>query len=638
MKRRYASNIILVLALLSFLIACLEGYFYYTAEYGEYSFAWILMTLQNGLRAFLFSPTLSVADAFEKMAELSPDHFQVITAYAYGVAVFLAPACSAGFVALSFELFFRKYLLSRFSSTEENILIFGYNGSVQSLLQESAASKARSVYIVTDRPVASAEESRLIKSRVYVWVTDLLHADEKELDAFYRKIRKKKIRSAFFFEEKSAVNFSLYLRFAEKGKGQLTPGFPCYCSCDQDAVAQLYEDYYNKNRKMEKTIPAPVLFSISQLRASLLLRTEDIVRQYGQEKAAVHLLVNGLGRVGRQTVLQAMNLCVLTGDNPILIDVVDYHMEKKQDLFLKNFAPDYAEVTENTFSITGDKCDGSLKIRFHEMDVRGSRYLQLLERLQQDGPFTYSVICLSDADSSLQTMVDLEKLTRFSTQEQFPIVINLESDQQTIEYLNTREKNLEHVHVVGNRDVLTFERIHALIREPASKKYHETYQKISFLTQDAWRELPQTAWEEKAEISWENASYYKRISSRFISQHDPVKAACLSRLLGPEYKLQLQRYFGAHGSLLRKEDSFFVFPQDEAHFIRQIKENPFIWEMCKMEHRRWCYAMVINGWGYTDGPRNEAQKKTPFLITMEALYAAYPEYCIYDLMPLLMMV
>lgn len=637
MKRKYASNIILVLALFSFLIACLEGYFYYTAEYGEYRFAWALMTLQNGLRAFLFSPTLSVADAFKKMATISPGPFEVFIAYAYGVAVFLAPVCSAGIVVLSFELFFRKHLLSLFTTTKESILIFGYNSNVQSLLQESIDFRSRNVYIVTDKTLSSSEEFQLIKSQIYIWTMNPLIANEKDMAAFYRRIKKKKIHSAFFLEDRFAVNFSQYLHFAENGKGMLPADFKCYCSCDQETIAQLYEDFYNRNRRAEKNIPAPVLFSISQIRASLLLKTEDFVQLYQQNKTAVHLLINGFGAIGQQTALQAINLCVLTGDNPILIDIVDYDMKKKQDLFLKYFSSEYVTITEDSLSVENDRCDGSLKIRFHNMDVRGSHYLQLLEKLQKESPFSYSVICLSDADSSLQAMVDLEKLVRSSDFEQFPIAINLESDRQTIDYLNVREKNLKYIHFVGNKDVLTIERIHELINEPVAKKYHETYQKISFMTQDAWKEMSETAWEEKAEISWENASYYKRISSRLISLHDPVKAACLSHLLGSQFKQTLQQYFGSHGSLLQKEGNFFIFPQDEARFIEQIKENPFIWEMCKMEHRRWCYGMMINGWGYTTGPRNEVQKKTPFLVPMDALYEAYPEYCIYDLMPLLVM-
>lgn len=638
MKRKYASNIILLLALLSFLIACAEGYFYYSAEYGVYRFAWVLMTLQNGLRAFIFSPTLSVADVFKKLAAVSPAFSQVFIAYAYGVAVFLAPLCSAGMIALSFELFFRKHLMNLFSSSGENVLLFGYNDRVRSLIQESGVSKSRSVYIVTDAPIASAEENMLLKSRAYVWVTDLSHASEKELAAFYRKIAKKKIRSAIFLEDSAAANFSRYLNFAEKGRGRLAGDFSCFCSCGGDAIAQLYEDYYNKNRHGENSVPAPTLFSIPQLRASLLLKTEDFLPLYEQEQTKVHLLVNGFGEIGQQVVLQAVNLCVLTGDNPILIDVVDYDMKKKQDLFLKSFSADFSTVAEDFLAIESGKCDGSLTIRFHNMDVRGSHYLQLLQKLQKDIPLSYAVICLPDAESSLQAMVDLEKLVRSSALEQFPIAINLESDQQVIDYLNDREKDVRHIHLAGKRDVLTFERIHALVREPAAKKYHETYQKISFMTQEAWKEMPQGAWEEKAEISWENASYYKRVSSRLISQHDPVKAAYLTHLLGPEYKKTLLKYFGSQGSLLRKEGSFYVFPQDEARFIEQIREIPLIWELCKLEHRRWCYAMLMNGWSYTEGPKDEIRKRTPFLLTMDELYERYPEYCIYDLMPVLMLI
>lgn len=57
MKRRKYGKGLTILAILSFLVACVEGYIYYSA-YERFGLFRVIMTLQNSFKAFLFTPSI----------------------------------------------------------------------------------------------------------------------------------------------------------------------------------------------------------------------------------------------------------------------------------------------------------------------------------------------------------------------------------------------------------------------------------------------------------------------------------------------------------------------------------------------------------------------------------------------------
>lgn len=62
-----------------------------------------------------------------------------------------------------------------------------------------------------------------------------------------------------------------------------------------------------------------------------------------------------------------------------------------------------------------------------------------------------------------------------------------------------------------------------------------------------------------------------------------------------------------------------------------INSNRLLKVFSMLEHRRWCYFMIINGYAYVDGPQNDTMKVNPCILSWEELCEKKPEYCRYDI-------
>ncbi len=134
MKKRAYNKALTALAALSFLIASIEGYIFYR-EYADFWFFRILLTVQNSIKAFLFSPNISAEDVLKTLSDAGSS-LELYVGLAYVVAAFVAPLCAATALFVAAERFFRKGLERWMARRQDGILIFGYNRDVKTLLQK----------------------------------------------------------------------------------------------------------------------------------------------------------------------------------------------------------------------------------------------------------------------------------------------------------------------------------------------------------------------------------------------------------------------------------------------------------------------------------------------------------------------
>ena len=94
-KKTLFTKVLIVLAGCSFLVAMLEGFFYYEG-YASHPFMYFLLMLQNAIKAFSFRATVSLDGALNRLSENATVLHLCVT-YAYGLAMFIAPFCTIGF-------------------------------------------------------------------------------------------------------------------------------------------------------------------------------------------------------------------------------------------------------------------------------------------------------------------------------------------------------------------------------------------------------------------------------------------------------------------------------------------------------------------------------------------------------------
>lgn len=389
-----------------------------------------------------------------------------------------------------------------------------------------------------------------------------------------------------------------------------------------ESIRRIMEDYHDcrfsnakekekegkEKNQDEKRARDLEIVGIHELRVRKMLEEHSLHEYYANSGKDVkdwklHLLIIGFGRLGQQILLQSMNMGVVSSENDILIDVVDFNIENKKSIFENHFSGKYVKMDDEKLIIPREYADGKFEVRFHNMDTRYRQFRNILQENgdpKKDGIYTYVAICIENADVSLHCMSEVER------------------------YLKENSSNGERgkvsigVRMESNRQI--------------KKKKEDKREKRR---------------EELIEDCWKNMLLFKRNSNLAIAQHANVREKIPNKICCE----LLEKYFGENGSILKDEGNVWTFKEDEAELVDNLnnnKEYAQILEYAKLEHRRWCYFMASCGWRSLNSMnwvKNSSIKGNACLCNWEELSTKVektgsedPKYyaCKYDLMPLLM--
>ena len=627
MKWKKYGPILWVLAIASFIVATLEGLFYY-AQYDQYPLFRLLMTLENSFKAFVFIPAISIGNVIAGMKGVSA--FQQAVGYAYGLAVFIAPLCTATALLMWTELTVRRITSGWRMKKGEPVLIFGWNGNVRTLVSGEHASGTEQyrVHVITAAPLSDDQELWLLRHGAVPHQMDLLSASKSRQEKLLRQLPVGSARRVLLMEESSTRNFSIFRMLTQDG-APFHKDAHFYCLCEDDATRSIIEDACDHRPAGGAEM---TLFSLAEMKADSIFSAVDggyssstplhavnLQRPAdSQNRLDVHLLIAGFGAVGQQVLLQAINLGVLSSRNRLYIDVVDLNMAKQRDLFVNRFHDSVdAGLREDELLITAPTADGELRIRFHQVDVMGRSFARLLERLNEEMPLTYAAVCMEQADTAMHCIVELKKLDC-----SFPIALRMENDLQAAAYLKQNDGTFKEVFPISVSDhVLRISNICHEEREQKAQQFHQIYESIHLLPPQA-----QAGAQPHAGRSWNALKMYQRRANVLLYRHQAVKNA-LGRL-APEV---LGRCFGEEGTILqRMSDGSYRCRYEGKAMADAINAEPQLRELAMTEHRRWCYVMAMQGWRL-GVKKDETRRKTPYLTTWDKMCQDHPDVAIYDL-------
>ncbi len=640
MRKKLFNRILLFMAITSFAVAMVEGYFYY-AEYEAFPMFRFMLMLQNSVEAFAFNADISLTSIIKNFSVQRP-LFQVLVDYIYAVIVFVAPLCTMTFLYKVFETVLKWNIQLHKDKTSEKILIFGYNDRVKALLAKEkglSAKHKRKIQIITAGEVPSYDELNLLEKGVTVISFECLGASGVKLKKFYRDIRIKQAAVILLMEETYSKNFSLYHMLNESE--EVPRHVKLYCNCEEESIRRIIESYYDEaiseRREMRKDLE---LIDVTQIQARKILQEHPLYAYYEGSQLPldqwnIHMLVLGFGKLGQQLVLQAMTQGVVHSENRILIDVVDTQIEELKSIFENHFSSGYFEIEEDELRVKPGGADGELIIRFRKMDLRYKKFGTLLESLSEEGPFTYTAICLKDQDISLHCVLELERFFAKHDQERADIGIRMDVDQRVAQYLSQDQNLHKNVfamesiqHALSLNDILASD-----INEDA-KEYAYIYSTMNVCGIGELTLQGSSAPNKSKDEIWRELKLFQRDSNRDLSCHAAVKERAIQAF--GDRNVLLYRYFGPEG-VLKKVDGCWVFEGTEEALVKQINEDPFLREMARLEHRRWCYAMAIRGWKGTKGPKREVLRENPCMVNWDQLCSTVPHTCKYDLQPLMLM-
>lgn len=651
MKKGKYGTFLLLFASLSFIIATVEGYLYYS-RYEEFGFFRILITLQNSIKAFLFSPLLTVEKVLDSLLTTTAP-LELFFGFAYVIAVFVAPLCTATALALAIRrLFYKKFRLWMQRKDEAYILL-GYNENVKRLLKnqqrKNVDGPSPMVFLLSRHDLPEEEELALLRQNIFFFELDLPYASDQQLRSFFRKVRMKRIQKIFLLEDSSMQNVSLYMQLQEKAicwKGDPLLEFHkdaiCYCRCTETHARELAIDFYDDTllaaeEAGNKAVP-PVglyLFDIAELRVRKSFDKHSLWSRSDCAHTAnafdAHILIVGFGRVGEQTLRQAINLGVAHSQSRIRIDVVDLDALEKKAVFAGTFSPDYSvedPADPHRIRIGSPVADGLLEICFYDIDVRKGAFSTFLREQAARMPYTYAAVCINDVDIGIQSITSIERYACSAAA--FPITVKMEYNDQLAAYLDKNQNTYQNIISLGSShsvDALCLDDIINDQTEEKARAYHEIYRRMH---------LHRPGEPEEDDAPWEKLPYYRQNANRLLCHHSKTLDFVLDSLFLQDNAISVLRQQVAELGLVSGDGISYTFDFPEETLMERISAHPVLGELARLEHRRWCYVMLLSGWSGQCSEKNAAKKENPCICDWDTLCRIKPHTAKYDLLPLLM--
>lgn len=647
MKKNKKTVVVLIAAIFSACVAGLEGFLYYFGNY-ENHFVGISLTARNIVTCFAFVPSLAITDVMSWINKLSvqggnsarlfffADKELYLTLLKtvtnlYAAVIFVAPICTAS----AFYLFFynllaqirEKILPLTWKAPKERCLVIGSGKQVKEmLLHEKNRELSREIYYVLPDESVCDKTVNWIRHRIKCCVIDMANCSDEKFCLFLKKIKSRQMDSILLCDDSDAVNFSIYIRMMAAGRACITDHTEIFCRCEEKTMEQLFINYYNDN--IAKGCIAPKLFGIAKMRADSIIETQPLPVAAPEED--FHALILGFGKTGQNILLNLIQQGVCRGQNQIIIDVVDSQIESKKDIFLKQFSSELFTITNDTCAIVPGRLDGSLEIRFHNLDIRGRNFLKLLER----NTYQHVSVCIENIEVCLQCVLDINREIEQSGKMPFPIAVSVLSEPEIAMYLNQECDHYSNVYFTGIGNYLSIDNILAKETEKSARIFHEIYREIQIRSAEEPSEKRQKT--EKPPITWKKLSFYKQEENRHLSRHQYVKSALIKKYKEEQPEFSLEAFFGENGTILKKNGTSFLFEDTPEVLAQKLNAHPFLREMGMIEHRRWCYSRAMDGWSFGT-VKNEIKRESPYLVSWDELCLKNPEVCIYDYMAFLML-
>ena len=535
--------------------------------------------------------------------------WQYFIGCAYVAAVFIAPLCTATAILRAVELFLRRGAYISIGSKAVTLL-YGWGPTAEAVLLNNGKGKA-AVCLVTGEELTDKQQLDLLRHNVF-----LCKARQEE------RMRKKADR-IFLLDKSSARNFSQYVALQHWWESYARGEAPkVFCACEDAGVRALFTSFHDESsRKHPEAGALPVsLFSMAELQAKAVWDACPICeynfsegfRGTPEDRYRVHMVLVGLGSIGRQLLEQAVSLGVLSSYGEMHFDVIDRNANELLRFFKSSFSSSYVQVNheKGMLTIPPDRADGTLTIRFHQLNVDDGDFIPLLRRLNGEHPFTFAAICLKDTDTAIRCLNQLDRVLEESGRA-IPVAVWMGEDQELAQYFRGETPYYGKAFpICRGQNALSLDALANGEAYAGAVQFKYAYSRWSAtLSGDA-------ASVSTPEAEWRKMEYFKQRSSLFQYLHQPVKAL----------RLAYER---------SREDPFTLTagPAEYEALGEPPLTEPLALEFARMEHRRWCYYMAASGWTFGE-KRNKDRQINPCMVTWEALVRGDQQYtCRYDTTP-----
>ena len=649
---------------MAIMVICLaEGFIYYSKVEDDWALM-VFLNIQNAIKAYKIDPDIKIAEVFSFVNTYPLNLFEIVVSYVYCLAVIAAPFCTVAALTmlLSSPLKYLKGLSNR--GKQENLLLLG-EGETKKQFVKTAPKSKYNVYSVERSPIDDQKKIRYLESgiRMYVWFSDV------DFQQFLKKVAPEKQTRILLCDDDPLRNLSMLrelARYYSNLRKAPTKRPTIYITCDDPGIQSIIATYFDSliavtekdpSTGQTKTVgwkpafcdlycvdlkcaAASAMFEAYPIyRYNQALIEGNLNREITKSDLDVHMAILGFGEFGQKTLLEAMNLAVLSAESSIIFDVFDKDIRRILGCFLKNFSTevlDHLEPHPDDCPSNGAvpykvlhfsrntpqfATDGVLKIRFWESDVDKLDFFATFSTCQYEMPFTYIVVAMDMEKRMVSAVAELNSLIpAYSDREVKPTVVirvkesgdvfsTLDQEQGYIfpfresEWVYSIER-MENDHVMETAKSFHF-RYSALAneiysycaqKEPSALRelLHDDADRILPLSQ----EIPEENDRDRVETKWLQTKFFNRESSIAQSKHQVIKQWL--------YTGDISRHLS------------------QAMSTKEYKE--------RLEHRRWNLFMISHGYAYAP-KRDDSKRLHDCIVSFDDLIEQRPDVLEYDFTP-----
>lgn len=625
------NSLVTILVIITLLIGVLETFVYYKDK----NYAWyylLVLGITNGIRMFNFNSTMKAVDVLGRLFPKEPGQalpvWESAVHHIFFIFSFIAPLLLVAVVYVTANYFLNNQLRFLIGRKRSHVLLIGYNVNSKGIIREMKKDKAQSkkAIVLYSGNITDADKIWLRKqSVVFKQYAPVDLEDAAERKKLLEWADTKKLSNIILFEEDELLNYSNYLninyyilnedairpcekpykKISRRKKTGVQQGLSeadklrIDINYETTQTEQLIYDFYTQLENDCKKYHLST-FSVPMLRSQQMLMKYPIANIADGVCKDVHLLIIGFGKMGERFLKRAINQSVAGADNRIIVDIVDMN-GKDSAWFFEGMNPTYYSVENGVRQIhvknaarpedrVNPVADGELLIRFHEMDVRDSSFIYHLPGMET---YTYIAICLDSPLLSLGCMQKLNQFYKGRNRVDRPIIAVRIDGEYNFEKLNDEDSQTYIMPSV--KEVVKVENLQYQALNEISEQIH--------------------VWDVDGGKSEKNNSFFDE-ARRYRLLHYEVK----EKIISGYSKEDCRKLFELLGGRFTDDgSSIWLKPQKENKseqtvFAAMVKNNADLFKLGAIEHRRWAYHKILNGYSLDRNERSDFKRTVKHLV------------------------
>lgn len=544
----------------------------------------VIYSIESTIAAY----TGSHGETLEKLRVLveTDKSFYILFIF-YCISSIMAIVFSLALVYDLIKLIFTRSKEGIRNFNSDSYVIFGFNDDVKTLIENSQNVNKRDIHIISSSPFKDYELREISKLGVSFDYMDLSGMSDVKSARVLKRKRFFKVKHVLLADE---CNYSLYRKLNGdliKRNKELRISFVPMDSAQEQMIGN--DNHILVNSISKKEIIAQ---SIGGVLSDILCADINLYRQKD-----IKCMVAGFDETELYLVRMLVNQLTVSCDTKIEIDIVDHNAKDNLGIALERVFTGYK--SENGLFISNNVCDGELMVNSHNMSYKDDLCHEMLINDEYD----FVILNLQEENDYTVFIEGNRSLFGYLPKTKFIVPVLLKTDISDNLFDGLDNIYRADVYAKYNLDLLKCDKT-----EENAIEFNYQYNSIYQQPEDDKYSL------------WINTDYYGKRSTLFQSFHQDINSSLINTdIMSSIDKLLID-----------------IKENNSEDIIKTIKCDKYIEELAMIEHRRWTYFAILEGFRYSE-IKNKGILRSDCILKWVDLCKKRPDNLIYDLSPFIIL-